>query len=197
MTASKTVTTETKYEITYTYFGKERPTMSFSADSREDAIHMFHASYPTIPLAEIQNIREIITPTASEEKRLKRELNGIERTSEIQPTPITDDLVNYFRQQKATVRFLWAPFLDTAARERFISLGRPLPENSRAIDTGKFGGSTELWNVSCEVSFPYTSEIPTMPFEYQVDGKRVHIYDLGLGLELYCNRGFECTVVKK
>ena len=179
------------YEIKYLNFLNAEGTQLISGNSSEDAVNNLLQAWPGIKKSSIREVREL--PKIDEEKRRKREANGIKRTAEIQPTPISDDLVDYFRSQKATVRFLWAKFLDEAARERFKSLGRGLPENSRAIETGKNGGDTELWNVSCEVSFPQTVEVPKMPFKYTIGGKRVHIYDLGLGLELYCNQGFECT----
>lgn len=174
-----------QYEITYTFFGKERPVFAVEADSPEAARAKFHTIKPGVPEGEIQSIQEIIPEPVSE----RRWQAAQTRIGHIKPRPMVNIEADILSRADTRVRFLWAPRLDAVVRQRFAELGRALPLEAQPIETGRYGGVTELYSLSCDIYLPVSASGETLP-DAKMDNGVWHVYDVALGLELFCNQGF-------
>jgi hypothetical protein len=175
-----------QFTVFYETFGQERQ-KSFSVETEEDALATLHRAYPGIQLKDINEVRET-TPPAADERKWQA---AAARIGKINSRPTTDDETDLFSKAETRVRFLWAERLDGAVRQRFVELGRSLPLEAQPIETGKNGGTTELYSLSCDVFLPVPERFDTAVFpNAKVEKGILHIYDLALGLELFCNQGF-------
>lgn len=103
------------------------------------------------------------------------------KISSYEPASIDDATLSYLRTHTppVEVRFSWPVSADTAFRAKLNELGIILPENSRPMDSGKFGGqpmhapSSQTYGLEGE-DFPTKG---TLPFALRLaqEGFPIHV----------------------
>lgn len=177
----------TQFTVTYKRKNGEIAQKPYYVDSAENAKVAFLKYVFGMTDANIVSIADS-TPPAADERKWQA---AAERIGKLNSRPTTDVETDLFSKAKTRVRFLWAERLDSAVRQRFVELGRSLPLEAQPIETGKNGGTTELYSLSCDVFLPAPANFDSAEFpNAKLEKGFLHIYDLALGLELFCNQGF-------
>lgn len=174
-----------KFEVIYTFYGKERPPFIVEATTPEDAIAKFQKVKPAVKSTEIQMVNFIpADDTQAEAARVERARTRIDA---IEPETIPERELEYIQSviEEVRLRFSWPKAVHESVLMLGDRLGVPMPEDARPIDSGKFGGQP-MYSLSTELKFPAPSDVSLIPEggKLSPDGKWIEMsrvtYSLGL-----------------